>query len=88
MTKEGSKKSKRVYAKKIEGTGVEKKNEKGKGKEKESRRKWRRVEEDGDEEDKEEEEIELEAGWRSFVTNRMMVMNIVLDKLLRDNKEL
>ena len=77
-----------MYAKKTEGTGAEKKNDKGKGKEKERRRKQRWVEEDKDEEDKEEEEIKSEAGWRSFVTNRMMVVNIALEGLARENVEL
>ena len=84
MTKEGSKKSQKVFSKSAEGMGSKKKSKKGKGKEKESGRKQKR----DDEEDKDEEdgELEMEAIWWSFVTARMAMMNLVLGKLQRENK--
>ena len=90
IDKEGSGKSRRVYAQNAEATESQKRNEKGKGKVKESRRKWRRMEEDEDEGNGvvEEEELKSEAMWWSFVTARMVMMSMALEKLTEENAEL
>ena len=75
MTKEGSKKNRRVYTKGAESSG---KNEKGKGKGSESRRKQKRVKEDDDDE---YEEAESEESWRAFVMAWMMQMDMMLEGL-------
>ena len=83
MTKEGSKKSQRVYSKGVEAAGAKRKDGKGKNKETESRKKWKRnEEEDKDkEEDAENRELETESDWWSFVTAQMAMMDMALDKL-------
>ena len=91
LTKEGLKKSWRVYARNVEMAGLQEKNEKGKGKEKENGRKWRRMEEDVDEDKGDgdaKEELESEAMWWSFVTARMVTMSMALEKLMEENAEL
>ena len=74
MTKEGSKKDRRVYTRNTEGTGAAKKTEKGKGKEKNERKQKRG--EDG--------EMELEQSWREFVMAKMMRMDELLEGLTRE----
>lgn len=59
-----------------------KKNEKGEGKETENRKKRKRDDE------AEDREIETEENWRSFITNRMMKMDVALGSLAKKNAEL
>ena len=84
LTKEGSKKSQRVFTK-----NMEKKNRKGKEKEKESRKKWKRDKEE-EEKDKavDDKEIELEENWQGFMMAGMMKMGLALERVLRENEEL
>ena len=81
LTKEGSKKSWRVFSRNAEGTGSQKKSEKGKGKDKESERKQKWDEKEEDEEYVEDGEVETESSWWSFVTARMVMMDLELNKL-------
>ena len=60
------------------GMGLERKSKKGKGKEKENGNKWKRNE------DAEDRELEIESSWQSFVTAKMVMMGLVLDKLQRE----
>ena len=87
MTKEGSKKSWRVFYKGVEGMGSRKKGEKGKEKKKGSgkKQKW---DEEEDKENAEDRELEIESSWQSFVTARMAMMDLELDKLQRENEML
>lgn len=83
MTKEGSKKNRRVYSKGTDSVGAEK-NENGKGKETGSRKKQKRDEDDYEDEEVEDGEIEMENSWRSFVTRRMMKIDIAFESLARE----
>ena len=87
MTKEGSKKNQRVYSKGAESLGM-KKNDKGKGKEMENRKKWKRDEDDYEDDEVEDGVMEMEENWRSFVTARMMKMNVALESFVKENVEL
>ena len=71
LTKEGSKKKRRVYTRNMEGMGVVKKMEKGKGKEK-NERKQKRGEDEEDKDYMEDGEMESQQSWREFVMARMM----------------
>ena len=86
MTKEESKKSQRVFSK---GMGVmERKTEKGKGKEKESGKNWKQDKEEDDDKYVEDGEAEVKAGWRGFMTTRMVMIGLVVEKLQVENEML
>lgn len=57
-------------------------------------REWKKTEnneeedKDEDEEEVEDREMEIEASWQSFVTARMVMMSMALDKLLVKNEGL
>ena len=78
LMKEGSKKGWRVHSKGVESLGV-KKNEKGEGKEMAGGKKWKRDE---------NKEVETQESWRSFVMERMMKLDLVLERLVKENEEL
>ena len=71
------------------GMGVmEKRGEKGKGKEKENGKKWKQDEEEDDDKYVEDREVEIETGRRSFMTARMVMMGMVVEKLQVENEML